>query len=71
MKKQRISILGALGLFGSLIVFSAQARAGAEAGLRLWAELLVPSLLPYFAATGLLTFTGRRLTVSRPVYVGW
>ena len=23
------------------------------------------------AATGLLTFTGRRLTVSRPVYVGW
>ena len=23
------------------------------------------------AATGLLTFTGRRLTLSRPVYVGW
>ena len=58
MKKQRISILGALGLFGSLIVFSAQARAGAEAGLRLWAELLVPSLLPYFAAAGLLTRLG-------------
>ena len=23
------------------------------------------------AASGLLTFTGRRLTLTRPVYIGW
>ena len=58
MKKRYASFIAAAGLFALLIVFSAEARTGAAAGLSLWAGLLVPSLLPYFAAAGLLMRLG-------------
>ena len=58
MKKQWVLLLPALGLFGLLTMCSAQARAGAMAGLTLWGTLLVPSLLPFFTAAGLLTRLG-------------
>lgn len=58
MRKRYLSWLGALGLFGLLVWFSAPARSGAAQGLALWGGILVPSLLPYFAAAGLLTRLG-------------
>ena len=58
MMKRRLSFLLSAALFALLFVFSAEARSGAAAGLRLWSGLLVPSLLPWFAAAGLLTRLG-------------
>lgn len=58
MKKRLCSIALAGGLFGLLLLRSAPAREGAYAGLRLWGELLVPSLLPFFAAAGWLSRLG-------------
>jgi len=55
-------------LFGLFTMASRPARAGALSGLRLLGELLIPSLLPFFTAAGLLNrlgFTqalGRRLS---------
>ena len=45
-------------LFLLFLFSSADARQGAADGLWLWGALLVPSLLPYFAAAGLLTRLG-------------
>ncbi|MBR6114361.1 MAG: hypothetical protein IKQ10_04170 [Oscillospiraceae bacterium] len=56
--KKRLITAAAAALFALLTVFSAEARAGASRGLALWTGLLVPSLLPYFAAAGLLTKLG-------------
>ena len=58
MRKRFFSYLAALGLFGALVWFSSAARTGAARGLALWGGILVPSLLPYFAAAGLLTRLG-------------
>ena len=58
MRKRVFSFAAALGLFAALLAFSGPAREGAAAGLRLWGELLVPSLLPWFIAAGLLTRLG-------------
>ena len=58
MKRSIFLYALAAGLFAALIVYSAEARAGAAAGARLWGGLLVPSLLPYFAAAGLLSRLG-------------
>lgn len=58
MKKRWLSLLLAGGLFLLLAVFSDAARAGALAGLRLWENLLAPSLLPFFVSAGLLTQLG-------------
>ena len=65
MRKRHFYYLAALGLFGALIWYSAPARAGAERGLALWSGVLVPSLLPYFAAAGLLTRLGFADAVGR------
>ena len=58
MKKQFFSYAAAMALFVLLVLYSAPARTGAVQGLELWSGLLVPSLLPYFAAAGLLTRLG-------------
>lgn len=58
MKKRWLSLVPALGLFALLSVYSASAKAGVLAGLRLWGTLLLPSLLPFFTAAGLLTRLG-------------
>ena len=58
MKRSYVSFLAALGLFAALLLRSGAARAGAAEGLRLWGEILVPSLLPFFAAAGLLQRMG-------------
>ena len=56
--KKRLTFLCAAAQFALLIVFSAEARLGAENGLQLWGGLLVPSLLPFFAVSGLLSRLG-------------
>lgn len=58
MKKRFVLYAAVLGLFGLLVWFSSEARAGAERGLFLWSGILLPSLLPYFAAAGLLSRLG-------------
>ncbi len=69
MKKRVFGYAAGAALFLIFLFSSADARQGAAAGLRLWGTLLVPSLLPYFAAAGLLTRLGavealaRRLTL--------
>ena len=61
-------MLGAAALFVLFTLGSRSARQGALVGLRLLGELLIPSLLPFFVAAGLLNrlgFThalGRRLS---------
>lgn len=68
MKKRVFGYAAGAALFLLFLISSADARQGAAEGLRLWGTLLVPSLLPYFAAAGLLTRLGavealaRRLT---------
>lgn len=58
MKKRFFGYAAGAALFLLFLFFSAEARQGASDGLRLWGTLLVPSLLPYFAAAGLLTRLG-------------
>ena len=58
MKKRVFGYAAGAALFLIFLFSSADARQGAAAGLRLWGTLLVPSLLPYFAAAGLLTRLG-------------
>ena len=65
MRKTVLPYIMAGGLFALLLVYSGPARAGAMQGVRLWGELLVPSLLPYFAAAGLLTRLGLTESVGR------
>lgn len=58
MKKRLFGYAAGAALFLLFLFSSAEARQGAAEGLRLWGTLLVPSLLPYFAAAGLLTRLG-------------
>lgn len=58
-------MLGAAALFLLFTVGSQSAREGAMAGLRLLGELLIPSLLPYFTAAGLLNRLGFTHAVGR------
>ena len=58
MKKRFFGYAAGAALFLLFLFSSAEARQGAAEGLRLWGTLLVPSLLPYFAAAGLLTRLG-------------
>lgn len=58
MKKRFFGYAAGAVLFLLFLFSSAEARQGASDGLRLWGTLLVPSLLPYFAAAGLLTRLG-------------
>jgi len=58
MKRRFFSYLWALTLFTLLVFRSADARAGAAEGLALWTQILIPSLLPFFTAAGLLTRLG-------------
>ena len=58
MKKRFCNYAAGAALFLLFLFSSAEARQGAADGLRLWGTLLVLSLLPYFAAAGLLTRLG-------------
>lgn len=58
MKKRYLIYGCAAAVFILFIVYSADAREGAVRGLVLWGTLLVPSLLPYFTATGMLARLG-------------
>ena len=58
MKRRFFGYAAGAALFLLFLFSSADARQGAADGLRLWGTLLVPSLLPYFAAAGLLTRLG-------------
>lgn len=65
MKRRYFFYAAAAALFAAFIVWSAPARAGAAYGLKLWTELLIPSLLPFFVAAGLLTRLGFMDAVGR------
>ncbi len=56
--KQLLPVSGALLLFMLLALRPESARDGAVLGLRLCLELLIPSLLPFFAAANLLNRLG-------------
>lgn len=58
MKRRFFGYAAGAALFLLFLFSSADARQGAADGLRLWGTLLIPSLLPYFAAAGLLTRLG-------------
>lgn len=68
MKRMYAALAGSAGLFLLLVWQAESARAGALWGLQLCAQLLVPSLLPFFVAAGLMNrlgltqALGRRLT---------
>ena len=65
MKRRFIGFAAGAALFLLFLFSSADARQGAAEGLRLWGTLLVPSLLPYFAAAGLLTRLGAVDAIAR------
>lgn len=65
MKRRFIGYAAGAALFALFLFSSADARRGASDGLRLWGTLLVPSLLPYFAAAGLLTRLGAVDAIAR------
>ncbi len=65
MKKRVFGYAAGAALFLLFLFSSADARQGAAEGLRLWGTLLVPSLLPYFAAAGLLTRLGAVEALAR------
>ena len=65
MKKRIFGYAAGAALFLLFLFSSAEARQGAAEGLRLWGVLLVPSLLPYFAAAGLLTRLGAVEALAR------
>lgn len=56
--KKRILLWAAAAAFALTTVCSGAAREGAERALRLWATVLAPSLLPCFAAAGMLQRLG-------------
>lgn len=76
MKRRFFGYAAGAALFLLFLFSSADARQGAADGLRLWGTLLVPSLLPYFAAAGLLTRLGavdalaRRLAPAAAQFFG-
>ena len=65
MKRRFIGYAAGAALFLLFLLSSGDARQGAAEGLRLWGTLLVPSLLPYFAAAGLLTRLGAVDAIAR------
>ena len=65
MKRRFFGYAAGAALFLLFLFSSADARQGAVDGLRLWGTLLVPSLLPYFAAAGLLTRLGAVDAIAR------
>lgn len=65
MKRNLFPILICAALFPLLIWQSEGARSGALAGAQLWAQILLPSLLPYFAAAGLLQRLGLPALIGR------
>lgn len=56
---------GAALLFFLFILGSKAARTGALSGLKLMGDLLIPSLLPFFTAAGLLNRLGFTLAIGR------
>lgn len=65
MKKRYAGYAAGAAVFLLFLFSSAEARQGAADGLRLWGTILVPSLLPYFAAAGLLTRLGAVSALAR------
>jgi sporulation integral membrane protein YlbJ len=66
MKLKRVLPLAAvLALFASLLVWSAAAVSGARAGLYLCANVIVPTLLPFFVLSNLLCALGLPAALAR------
>lgn len=63
--KNRIAVCGALCAMLCLVLAPAEAIASARYGLSLCAELIVPSLLPFFTASALLIRLGVPQTLGR------
>ena len=60
-----IALAAALAALGALLVCSQAALESARAGLSLCAQMIVPSLLPFFMLSSLLQQRGR------PGILGW
>lgn len=59
MKTKRLFyILGALGIFAALLIFTEAASAAVKDGLNMCAGVIIPSLFPFFAATNLINELG-------------
>ena len=56
--KKDLPLFITLGLFAALVAFSSQAAQGAREGLAVCARALVPSLLPFFVLSGLMSALG-------------
>ena len=56
--KKYLPVLSVLGLFLVLVLYSGPAAAGARHGLEVCAATLVPSLLPFFVLSNLLSMLG-------------
>lgn len=66
MRKNRLLLFAALAVFILLVWKAPAAREGAQWGLTLLSELLIPSLLPCFALSGLLNRLGLAEALERP-----
>ena len=64
IRKNAISIIFVLFIF-CLVIFSKSNLTAAKNGLKLWANNVVPSLLPFFIATNLLSHTNVIKYVSK------
>lgn len=60
-----LPLLTALCLFALLTLFSAPAAEAAKKGLMLCAQVIIPSLLPFFVLSGLLSALGLSRALSR------
>ena len=65
--KDRLSLFAALCAFFVLVTASDQVIDSSRYGLRLCAELIVPSLFPFFVASGLLRRLGLPELLGRPL----
>ncbi len=56
--KRILSLIAALAVFAALLIFPKAASNAAASGLKMCAELIIPSLFPFFVATTLLSELG-------------
>ena len=56
--KRLLQISAAVGIFTALLIFPQEAAESVKAALKMCAEVIIPSLFPFFAATNLINELG-------------